>query len=141
MRRARISAAVGLRGGQSVPAALRGRHEVTYLRNFIAHVVEARGFIFGELASLQIRMIGICVGLLISQAVSNGSWHVTCLCLLDQNVHGSDTAPVAPGHPVYFVHDKTRPRSYIQASSRIFLLGDFHQLDVTSATETVLLLP
>jgi hypothetical protein len=93
----------------------------TCLRNFIGKVVLVKGFIFGLLASLQIKMIGIYGRSMVSSGLLASAEHDRYLCLLDQDVHGSNASPITTGHPIHLIHDQAGPGVDIQSRRRIML--------------------
>ncbi len=73
----------------------------------------------------------------------------TYLGLLDQNVEGSDTAPVTARHAVYFIHDEAAAfanvnacgRRILQESSKRMSVGRQNGTSQTSLGHTIMLPP
>ncbi len=81
----------------------------SYLLYLIGYVVVCKGFIFCRVASLQMRMRGICQrgGLMSTRCLPVSRGPDAHLCLLDQDIHRSYTTSVASRHPIYFIHNET----------------------------------
>jgi hypothetical protein len=75
-------------------------HSIAYRLNVMANVVDCRGFIFCSVLSLQIRTIGIYHQ---HQLTNLGA---TDLCLLDEEVEGTNTTAITSRHTIDFIHDQ-----------------------------------